>query len=408
MTPMDARTPIAIRDLDLLVIGPGYRTFIKNQVDELAELCASVTVLVRYNRFADVSEYVPIDSLRPHRREARIDRSDTPGNVTVVPIPMYYLPIDYHYERLGAKLHGRVVEAIDEHDVDFDLVHAHFTRPSGNAAARLSEETGVPYVLTVHENDGWLTDLYESGDEDVRRAWRDAATVVRVNEKDVSLLAEFNDDVRAVPNGFSREEFPVLDRRAARRDLGLSPDEEVVFGLGALQARKRWGDLVEAMATVAPRRESVTCAVAGRGPEKESLRRRVTDLGLESTVRVLGFVPQDELARWMNAADVFVLPSEAEGNPTVLFEALGCGTPYVGTDVGGVPEIVTSEAYGLLCEPGDPDVLADRILEGLEKEWDRERIRAYAEQFTWENVAERIADIYRDVLADEAARRASR
>lgn len=393
----------SLADIDLLVLGPSYQTFVKNQVDVIAKHVNSVTVLVRYNRFADVAEYLPLDWLRPHRRSARIDGSPRPANVRVVPVPLYYLPIKYHYDRLGAKLYDRLVEAVEEHDLTFDLIHAHFTHPSGSAAARLSAATGVPYVLTSHENEDWLARLHERGLEDVQRAWREAAAVIRVNEKDAPMLRSFNDDVRSIPNGFSRDEFPVQDRGDARRDLGLAPDQSVVFGLGALQERKRWGDLLEAIATVVDERGpgSVTCAIAGRGPEKNALRRRAEELGLEETVRIPGYISQHELASWMNAADVFVLASESEGNPTVLFEALGCGTPYVGTNVGGVPEIVTSEDYGLLCEPGDPGALAALILEGLEREWDREEIRAYADQFTWERIADRLLEVYADVLERE-------
>jgi len=77
---------------------------------------------------------------------------------------------------------------------------------------------------------------------------------------------------------------------------------------------------------------------------------------------------------WINAADIFVLPSLGEGNPTIMFECLGCGKPFVGTTVGGVPEVITSDDYGLLVEPADPKDLARKILMALGREWDREAI----------------------------------
>lgn len=103
----------------------------------------------------------------------------------------------------------------------------------------------------------------------------------------------------------------------------------------------------------------------------------------------------------MNACDLFVLPSLNEGNPTVLPEALGCGKPFVGTKVGGVPEVITSDAYGLLVEPTDPEELAEKILVALDREWDREAILAYAERYTWENIAKEITTIYQGVLEHE-------
>lgn len=84
----------------------------------------------------------------------------------------------------------------------------------------------------------------------------------------------------------------------------------------------------------------------------------------------------------MNACDLFVLPSLSEGNPTVMFECLGCGKPFIGTKVGGIPEIIVSDDYGLLCEPANSEDLAEKILIALDKEWDEEKIRNYAKQFT--------------------------
>lgn len=100
----------------------------------------------------------------------------------------------------------------------------------------------------------------------------------------------------------------------------------------------------------------------------------------------------------MNAADLFVLPSLNEGNPTVMFEALGCGKPFIGTKVGGVPEVITSNEYGLLVEPADPGGLAEKLFIALDRDWDNEKIALYAQQYSWANIADRIVQIYNDVL----------
>ena len=107
-------------------------------------------------------------------------------------------------------------------------------------------------------------------------------------------------------------------------------------------------------------------------------------------MKYLNYKPHNEIPIWMNACDVFVLPSLNEGNPTVLVECLGCGRPFVGTRVGGVPEIITSDDFGLLCEPANPNDLANRIIVALDKEWDNNKIREYSEQFIWDNIAEQI------------------
>lgn len=395
-----------LTDADVLVVSHGYQTFTKNQVDRLAERVNSVHVLVRYNRIADIGEYLPIRRLKPHRRSARIDRTDQPDNVTVIPMPLWYLPIDRHYRKLGEKHYEAVRETVAGLPTEFDLIHAHFTWTAGYAAVRLGQERDIPTVLTVHENEQWLAELAEDGPEGVYETWRGADAIVRVNEKDVPMLAAFNDDVYSVPNGFSRAEFPSYDRDEARETLGVSAETDLVFGLGGMRRRKRWHHLIDAMAVLDDRRTDVRCVLAGQGPEVRAFRDRVADRNLSDVVDVRGYLPQEEVALWMNAADVFCLPSASEGNPTVLFEALGCGTPYVGTRAGGVPEILPSDDYGLTCEPDRPERLVEILDEGLSREWDREAIRTYGEQFTWGRIVDQLVDeVYAEVLKEPDVQR---
>lgn len=103
---------------------------------------------------------------------------------------------------------------------------------------------------------------------------------------------------------------------------------------------------------------------------------------------------------WINAGDLFVLPSLVENFGVVNIEALACGKPVISTINGGSEEVITSEEYGLLCPPRDPECLAEKILMALNKEWDREKIRKYAEQFDWRNIARQIFKVYEDVLSN--------
>ena len=81
-----------------------------------------------------------------------------------------------------------------------------------------------------------------------------------------------------------------------------------------------------------------------------------------------------------------------------MFEALGSGLPFIGTRVGGVPEIIISDKYGLLCNSADSYDLAKKILMGLNKEWNKEEILEYAHLFTWENIAIKMIQIYNKFL----------
>jgi glycosyltransferase involved in cell wall biosynthesis len=81
-----------------------------------------------------------------------------------------------------------------------------------------------------------------------------------------------------------------------------------------------------------------------------------------------------------------------------MFEALGCGKPFVGTNVGGVPNVIISDTYGLLARPSDAGDLAEKILIALDHTWDREEIVRYADHFTWEEISKEIMKVYHSVL----------
>jgi glycosyltransferase involved in cell wall biosynthesis len=126
---------------------------------------------------------------------------------------------------------------------------------------------------------------------------------------------------------------------------------------------------------------------------------RVRELGLEDQVAfVRGPEPPSRVALWMSAADAFVLPSLHEGNPTVMFETLGCGRPFIGTRVGGIPDVITSPDLGELCDPGDAMGLADSIESVLDREWDPEKISGLAQRYSWRSVASDLFDVYDAVM----------
>ncbi len=191
-----------------------------------------------------------------------------------------------------------------------------------------------------------------------------------------------------------------MDKFEARLKLGIPQDKKVLLNVANLVPVKGQKYLIESMKKIARVEDNVVLYIIGNGPLRKELETQIRRLNLEGTVRIVGArPPHSEIPLWMNAANLFVLPSLSEGNPTVMFEALGgVGLPFVGTAVGGVPEIITSEDYGLLCPPKDPECLAEKILIALEKDWDREKIRKYAERFTWDSIVKKVLGVYSEVL----------
>ena len=385
---------VSLKDKTLLILTPSYpnedesfiiEMFVRYQVTELKQYFKKIIVIA------------PVLRSFGYLKKDRLCKDYTHDNVEVYYPRCYYIPIDWFSTILIDNRLQVVERCIEEHHLHFDLIHAHFTWPSGYIGVRLKEKYGKPVVTTIHENGDWFDQEVGMDHPLINTAWSGADALIRVNRKDVPVLQRYNEQVYSIPNGFSPAFHPI-DTAVARGQLGLPGDAEVVFTLGNLIKRKGFNYLIDAMEQVYSQRNDVLCFIGGAGPERESLQGQIDQLRLGEKVKLLGSVPGDQLTLWMNACDLFVLPSLNEGNPTVMFEALGCGKPFVGTRVGGVPEVITSDEYGMLVEPADPGDLAEKILMALDREWDQEAILRYAGQFTWENVVKEITGLYTQIL----------
>ncbi len=206
---------------------------------------------------------------------------------------------------------------------------------------------------------------------------------------------KYKSKIIVIPNGFNSSLFYPMDNIEVKRKLNLPLDKNIILNVANLLSVKGQRYLIEAVKELVKHRKDILCIIVGDGILRKDLKAQIKKLDLGNYVKLAGSKLHDEIPLWMNAADLFVLPSLSEGSPTVLFESLGTGLPFVGTNVGGVPEIITSEDYGFLCEPAKQKDLADMILIGLDKKWDRERILDYVRRFMWENIAKEIIEIYK-------------
>jgi len=393
-------------NLKVLVLAPFYRAFIKGLVEPVSELVASENVIILHNKLSEISnnrliKHLPIryfDWVGQFTKDKLLNLKDKPPNVHVHLLSTFYFVPDGRNRKLGDTLFDEIDRLIQKQKIKFDIIHAHHTWPRGYAAIKLGEKYNVPTVITIHENQELFLKEFSSRSEKYKVVWENADALIRVNPRDITSLKKFNQNTYYIPNGFNPKKFYTMEGKKAREILELSRNKKVLFSLGDLVERKGFHYLVDAIAEIVKARVDVLCIIGGSGPMSKKLKKRINKLNLQEYVKLVGFIPDKELTYWMNAADIFVLPSLSEGNPTVMFESLGVGLPFVGTKVGGVPEIITSDEYGLLVEPANPEDLAEKILIALEKEWNREKIIEYAEQFTWENIAKRTINVYKEVL----------
>jgi teichuronic acid biosynthesis glycosyltransferase TuaC len=294
-----------------------------------------------------------------------------------------------------------------------DILDAHFGYPDGYAATLLGRWLGVPVTITLrgtevrHARDPALAPRLASA---LHRATRIFTVSDSLRRVALSLGVDPG-KVEVVGNGVDLEKFQPVPRQVARATLGLPAEVPVLITVGALVERKGFHRVIEQLPALRLRHQGlVYLVVGGASPEGDmsaELRRQVSELGLESTVRFLGPVAPAELRVPLSAADVFVLSTRNEGWANVLLEALGCGLPVVATDVGGNAEVVCREELGRIVPFGDGVALGSAIADALSTRWDREALVGYARCNEWSRRVEVLVRHFRRLHPRQARHPAS-
>jgi len=169
---------------------------------------------------------------------------------------------------------------------------------------------------------------------------------------------------RIMPNWVSLERFNAgkYDRGQVRKEFGLDTSARVVLFLHWLSPRKGSQYLVKIAQEVHKEIPDVVFLVVGEGPYRETLEQEVKESGLGSIIRLVGAVPNQAVPRCYAAADLFIMPSEEEGFPRVLIEAMAMGVPFVANDVGSVREIVTGKQELCVVPKGNASALAEKVV----------------------------------------------
>ena len=229
-----------------------------------------------------------------------------------------------------------------------------------------------------------------------RRALKRATQIIVLSDFSRHELHKNHGEVRPpiikIPGGVDCQRFcPAADRVGVRERLGLPTDGLLLLTVRDLEHRMGIDNLIRAMAEVL-KEVPATLVIGGRGELQAPLTKLARHLRIDPSVRFAGFIHENDLASYYQAADLFVLPTRAlEGFGLVTAEALACGTPVLGTPVGATPEILLPLDPDLITRDASPGAIADGII-GFARRANpglRERCRAYAEtHFNWERVVD--------------------
>jgi D-inositol-3-phosphate glycosyltransferase len=395
----------------------GMNVYVRELARELGRRGIEVDVFTRWRERDDPQ----IQSLGENARVIHIPSG-----------PMGYWPKMDVYEHLD-EFTAKVAEYVAREGLSYDLIHSHYWL-SAEVARALAPRWQVPRIQMFHTLGLVKREVMDEdidGESDVRvaierRAVRESAAVTAASEIEVGeLLDLYGADparLHIIPCGVDPDVFRPMRQMDAREALGRDQCERIVLFVGRIEQIKGIDVLLRALGLLFFRRPEFRndlCLLVVGGaldpnddsPETEKveeLRRLVHQHRMEANVSFVGSLDQQRLALFYAAADVCAVPSLTESFGLVALEAMACGTPVVGTRVGGLQMLIEHGESGLLVPAGDYQALAEAIAEILSDHRLRMHLahgaRDRAEHFTWRSVGDKVEALYERILADASTK----
>ncbi len=288
---------------------------------------------------------------------------------------------------------------------NLDILHVHYAVPHAVCAilAKQMAGTELKIVTTLHGTDITVLGYDPSLTEAIRFGIEHSDHVTAVSHALVDQtysLIKPEKDIETVYNFIDERVYRKVDSNHLKKEYGLRPEEKVVIHVSNFRAVKRVEDVVQAFSRIADQIPAKLMLV-GDGPEMTVICQLVRELGLKEKVLFLG--KQDSLEELYSLSDLMLLLSEKESFGLVALEAMACGVPCIGTDIGGIPEVIEDGVNGYICPLGAVDSVSEKAVsllssEKLYQELSENATETARTKFHWSKIVDQYEQIYRKLL----------
>ncbi|ADV92975.1 MULTISPECIES: N-acetyl-alpha-D-glucosaminyl L-malate synthase BshA [Bacillus] len=309
----------------------------------------------------------------------------------------------FKYPPYDLTLASKIAEVAERENLD--IIHAHYALPHAVCAylAKQMLKRNIGIVTTLHGTDITVLGYDPSLKDLIRFAIESSDRVTAVSS---ALAAETYDlikpekKIETIYNFIDERVYLKKNTAAIKEKHGILPDEKVVIHVSNFRKVKRVQDVIRVFRNIAGKTKAKLLLV-GDGPEKSTACELIRKYGLEDQVLMLG--NQDRVEELYSISDLKLLLSEKESFGLVLLEAMACGVPCIGTNIGGIPEVIKNNVSGFLVDVGDVGAATARAMSILEDEQLSNRFtKAAIEMLENEFSSKKIVSQYEQIYADLA------
>lgn len=300
-------------------------------------------------------------------------------DVEVMPYPLFKYPP--YTLALAAKMAAVAEEAC------LDVLHVHYAVPHATCAylaRHMLRDRDIKVITTLHGTDITLVGSDKSFYQITKFSIEESDGITAVSEslkRDTISLFGIKQDIRVIPNFVNTNRFRREIGRCSLKGI-VQEDEKILLHISNFRPVKRITDIIRIFVKVKPKIKSKLLLI-GEGPERIPAQELAQELGLKESVVFLGL--QEGVDDILSCADLYLLPSEQESFGLSALEAMSCEVPVIGTNVGGLAELVRHGETGFIAEVGDVERMAQYAVTLLADDRLRKQIGQQARQRVLDN-----------------------
>lgn len=364
-----------------------HGSFFKEQALELQK--AGVKVTVAYN------EVWPLTMLGKINEEKGLKYNVEDGLKTYRYKNYNYIPKNPLMFKVFNKRMEKLYKEIVKKEGAIDIIHAQSSLWGGISAAYIAEKYNIPLVITEHSSVERGPYVKKSYIPFICDSYKKAQKVITVGnglKNEIESLSG-RQDIEVIGNLVDLSKFTIKKR--------IKNEKFIFFSLAFLEGEKGFDTLIKSFAKKFKDKEAVLY-IGGDGSQRSWLEALTVENGVKDQIIFLGALSRDDVSKWMNKCDCFVLPSRYETFGVVYIEALASGRPVIGALNGGAEDIINN-LNGYLIPIDDIDILAEKMIEVYDniESYDEEEIRIDClKRFSPKVIVNKIISVYKEVLKD--------